>query len=133
MWNPFCIMFWDLYLLQGVPRICEERLRTLSQKQSTDIYRHSQGEVKPVDRKWTSMYEITPAFCFLWGRKHECHVRLEILSKGAENQDGKKSIIRALELRQAALTPGPYPGCPEHAGTIRALTVGRRKNSPVSA
>lgn len=55
------------------------------------------------------------------------HVRLEILSKGAENQDGKKSIIRALELRQAALTPGPYPGYLESEGTIRALTVGRRK------
>lgn len=110
------------FLLQGVPRICEERLRTLSQKQSTDILRE-----KPVDRKWTSMYEITPAFCILWGRKHECHVRLEILSKGAENQDAKKSIIQALELRQAALTPGPYPGCLEHEGTVRALTVGRRK------
>lgn len=27
------------FLLQGVPRICEERRRTLSQKQSTDILR----------------------------------------------------------------------------------------------
>lgn len=114
-------MFWDFFYYKGFLGSAE-RLRTLSQKQSTDILRE-----KPVVRKWTSMYEITPAFCFLWGRKHECHVRLEILSKGAENQDGKKSIIRALELRQAALTPGPYPGYLEHEGTIRALTVGRRK------
>lgn len=116
-----------------ITRGSSDMRRETSNVEPKTIYRHSQGEVKPVDRKWTSMYEITPAFCFLWGRKHECHVRLEILSKGAENQDGKKSIIRALELRQAALTPGPYPGCLEHAGTIRALTVGRRKNSPVSA
>lgn len=68
---------------------------------------------------------------FLWVRKHSCHVRLEILSKGAENQDGKKSIIRALELRQAALTPGPYPGFLEQEGTIRALTVSRQKKTRV--
>lgn len=48
-----------------ITRGSSDMRREASNVEPKTIYRHSQGEVKPVDRKWTSMYEITPVFCLL--------------------------------------------------------------------